>query len=54
MSKRGPEVKFVVRLSGEERRDLEKMIRTGRDAAYRLLKARLTLHDTKVVTVVGM
>ena len=43
MGKRGPEVKFVVRLSGEERRDLEKMIRTGRDAAYRLLKARILL-----------
>lgn len=43
MGKRGPEAKFVVRLSGDERADLEKMIRTGRDAAYRLLKARILL-----------
>jgi len=33
MCKRGPEVKFVVRLSVDERAVLEKMIRTGRDAA---------------------
>ena len=31
------------RLSGEERADLECMIRTGRAAAYRLLKARIVL-----------
>lgn len=43
MGKRGPEAKFVVRLSGDERADLEGMIRTGRDAAYRLLKARILL-----------
>ena len=43
MVKRGRAAKFVVRLSGDERTDLEKMIRTGRDAAYRLLKARILL-----------
>ncbi len=43
MGKRGPEAKFVVRLSGDERAGLEGMIRTGRDAAYRLLKARILL-----------
>ncbi len=43
MGKLGRATKFVVRLSGEERSDLEKMIRTGRDAAYRLLKARILL-----------
>ena len=43
MGKRGRPAKFVVRLSGDERADLEKMIRTGRDAAYRLLKARILL-----------
>jgi len=43
MVKRGGAAKFVVRLSGDERTDLEKMIRTGRDAAYRLLKARILL-----------
>ncbi len=43
MGKRGREAKFVVRLSRDERAGLEKMIRTGRDAAYRLLKARILL-----------
>ena len=43
MGKRGPEAKFVVRLCFDERACLEKMIRTGRDAAYRLLKARILL-----------
>jgi len=43
MGKAGRAAKFVVRLSGEERADLEKVIRTGRDAAYRLLKARILL-----------
>ena len=43
MGKRGRGAKFVVRLSGEERADLEGMIRTGRAAAYRLLKARILL-----------
>ncbi|MDG1336739.1 MAG: hypothetical protein P8P53_12005 [Tateyamaria sp.] len=33
MGKRGRVAKFVVRLSGDERADLEKMIRTGRPAA---------------------
>lgn len=39
----GRRAKFVVRLSGDERAYLERMIRTGRDAAYRLLKARILL-----------
>ena len=39
MSKRGPVVKYVVRLNTDERSQLENMIRTGRQAAYRLLKA---------------
>ena len=43
MGKCGRTGKFVVRLSGEERSGLEKMIRTGGDAAYRLLKARILL-----------
>lgn len=43
MGERGRAVKFVVRLSGKERAGLEKTIRTGRDAAYRLLKARILL-----------
>lgn len=43
MGRHGLAGKFVVRLSGDERADLEKMIRTGRDAAYRLLKARILL-----------
>ncbi len=43
MAKRGPAVKYVVRLSVEERARLVDMIRTGRDAAYRLLKARILL-----------
>lgn len=43
MGKADRTAKFVVRLSGEERAGLEKMIRTGRDAAYRLLKARILL-----------
>lgn len=43
MGKRGPAVKYVVRLSADEREQLESMIRTGREAAYRLLKARILL-----------
>ena len=43
MSKRGPAVKYVVHLSADEREQLKSMIRTGRDAAYRLLKARIML-----------
>lgn len=43
MSKRGPKIKYVVRLSSTERSGLEEMISTGRDAAYRLLKARILL-----------
>jgi hypothetical protein len=43
MSKRGRVAKFEIRLSGCERVDLEKMIRIGRDAAYRLLQARILL-----------
>lgn len=43
MGKRGPAVKYVVRLNADERERLENMIRTGRDAAYRLLKARILL-----------
>ena len=39
MGRRGAETKFVVRLSGDERADLERMTRTGRNAAYRLLRA---------------
>jgi hypothetical protein len=43
MGKRGPAVKYVVRLNSEEREQLEGMIRTGREAAYRQLKARILL-----------
>ena len=43
MGKRGRVAKFVGRLSGAERADLACMIRTGRAAAYRLLKARIVL-----------
>ncbi|MCP3969249.1 MAG: helix-turn-helix domain-containing protein, partial [Rhodobacteraceae bacterium] len=43
MSKRGPVAKYVVRLDVDERLQLEDMIRTGRAAAYRLLKARILL-----------
>lgn len=43
MGKAGRAAKFVVRLSGDERGELERMIRTGSDAAYRLLKARILL-----------
>ena len=39
MSKHGPVVKYVVRLNADERLRLEDMIRTGRQAACRLLKA---------------
>lgn len=35
--------KYIVRLSGDERSQLEAIIRTGRDAAGRLLKARILL-----------
>ena len=43
MGKRGPAVKYVVRLDAVERQQLEGIIRTGRGAAYRLLKARILL-----------
>ena len=43
MSKRGPVVKYVVRLNTDAPSQLEDMIRTGRQAAYRLLKARILL-----------
>lgn len=43
MGKRGPAVKYVVRLNSEERAQLDGMIRTGREAAYRLLRARILL-----------
>ncbi len=43
MSKCGRAVKYVVRLNAGERLQLEDMIRTGRQAAYRLLKARILL-----------
>lgn len=43
MSKRGSVVKYVVRMNADERLQLEDMIRTGRHAAYRLLKARILL-----------
>ncbi len=43
MSKRGPVAKYVVRLNVDERLQLEDMIRTGRQTAYRLLKARILL-----------
>ena len=43
MRKMGRPVKYVVRLNSGERTLLEKMIRTGREAAYRLLKARILL-----------
>lgn len=43
MGKRGPAVKYVVRLSADERMDLERMIRTGQGASNRLLKARILL-----------
>src|SRR5450631_2444868 len=35
--------KYVVRLSGEEREQLEGLIRKGKSAAQRLLKARILL-----------
>jgi hypothetical protein len=43
MSKKGRSARYVVCLSSEERARLERMIHTGRDAAYRLLKARILL-----------
>ena len=44
MAARAPSVKrYVVRLSAEERRELEAMIRKGKSAAARLLKARILL-----------
>lgn len=43
MSRNRRSVKYVVRLSAEERSRLEGMIGKGRDAAYRLLKARILL-----------
>ena len=36
-------MKYVVRLNTDERSQLENMIRTGRQAAYRLLKVRILL-----------
>ena len=41
MAKRGPIAKYMVRLSADERLRLKGMTGTGRDAAYRLLKARI-------------
>ncbi len=42
MAAKTPSVKrYVVRLSAEERRQLEAMIRKGKSAAQRLLKARI-------------
>src|SRR6202051_1209452 len=35
--------KYIVRLSGEEREQLETLIRKGKSAAQRLLKARILL-----------
>jgi transposase len=44
MAARAPSVKrYVVRLSAEERRELEAMIRKGKSPAARLLKARILL-----------
>jgi transposase len=44
MAARAPSVKrYVVRLSPEERRELEAMIRKGKSPAARLLKARILL-----------
>ncbi len=43
MSKKRRSAKYVVRLNTEERSELEGMIGKGRDAAYRLLKARILL-----------
>ncbi len=43
MSKKERSGKYVVRLSPEERCQLAGMIGKGRDAAYRLLKARILL-----------
>ncbi len=41
---KAPSVKrYVVRLSGEERQQLEAMIRKGKSPAQRLLKARILL-----------
>ncbi len=41
--KRGLKPKYVVRLTTEERVELKEMIRTGLQAGYRLLKARILL-----------
>lgn len=43
MGKRGPDAKFVVRLSSDERAELEELICKGIGVAYRLLKARILL-----------
>jgi hypothetical protein len=44
MAARAPSVKrYVVRLSAEERRELEAMIRKGKSPALRLVKARILL-----------
>jgi transposase len=43
MFRKTKSAKYVVRLSAEERSRLESMIGKGRDAAYRLLKARILL-----------
>jgi len=50
MGKRGPAVKYVVRLDAVERQQLEGIIRTGRGAAYRLLKARILLKADVVLS----
>ena len=45
MAAKAPSVKrYVVRLSGEERRRLAAMIRKGKSPAQRLLKARILLN----------
>jgi hypothetical protein len=42
--------KYLVRLSGEEREQLEALIRKGKSAAQRLLKARIST-STRACTV---
>ncbi len=49
MKKKGPEAKYIVSLSEDERAYLEGMIRKGRDAAPRLLKARILLKADRSV-----
>ena len=43
MGKCRPAVKYVLRLNADERAQIASMIRSGRDAAYRLRKARILL-----------